>query len=95
MTNSRVTTRLVGCAMALAMVSFTPVMAGENNANGIETGAPTHASSICAFSGLNDDPGSIPYGKVQSWGWTMRFFDIVARFFNPGDSCRGGSNSPE
>jgi hypothetical protein len=92
---SRQLTRLAGCAAALALVSFSPAMAGENNGLGIETGAPTHASSICAFSGLNDDPGVAPFGRVQSWGWTMRFFDLIARFFNPGDSCQGGSNVPE
>jgi hypothetical protein len=95
MRKSRVLHGLAGCAVALAMVGFTPAMAGENNGRGLETGAPTHANSICAFSGLNDDPGSVPFGKIQSWGWTMRFFDLVARFFNPGDVCRGGSNVPE
>jgi len=64
-------------------------MAGENNGLGIQTGAPTHANSICAFSGLNDTPSDI-FGKIQSWGWTMRVLDLVARYFNPGDACRGG-----
>ncbi len=77
-----------------AMITSTPVLAGENNANGIETGAPTHANSICAFSGLNDTPSDI-FGKIQSWGWTMRVLGLAPRFFNPGDACRGGSNTPE
>ena len=91
---SRSTRVLAAGAVALAMIASTPAMAGEVTGNGGDTAGPTHANSICVFSGLNDSPSDI-FGKIQSWGWTMRVLDLVARFFNPGDACRGGSNVPE
>jgi hypothetical protein len=54
------------------------------------------ANSICAFSGLNDNPAGAPGnppGRVQNYGHTMQLMDIIARFFNPGDACN--PNAPE
>jgi len=70
--------------------------AGENNANGDETGAPTHANSICAFSGQNDtidDPNEDDFGqRVQSWGQNVRNGDkdfLTSIGLAPGSSCNG------
>jgi hypothetical protein len=86
---------IAACAAALALFSVAPAFGGENTGNGKPTAAPEHANSICAFSGQNDDPWLEPFGRVQNWGHTMRFFELISRFFNPGDACRGGSNVPE
>jgi hypothetical protein len=53
------------CAIAIAGMSAGAALAGEvigppgtpgqvGSGSGIDTGAPAHASSICAFNGLND-----------------------------------------
>lgn len=63
---------------------------GGPDGDGI-TGAPSHANSICAFSGLDDGPPVVP-GVTQSWGQNVR--GVGGPFdFTPGDECRGGSNN--
>jgi hypothetical protein len=57
---------------------------------------PLHANSICAYSGLNDDPAGAdpangPAGRTQSFGQDVRSGAIDPTIFNPGDACRGGS----
>ena len=72
--------------------------AGEITGNGKPTAGPTHANSICVFSGKNDDPtGSNPDengpGDVsQSYGQEHKLGLVDPHVFNPGDACRGGSN---
>src|SRR6266508_4523030 len=55
----------VTCAAVFAGVSAAAALAGEvtgppgtpgeaNSGSGVRTGAPAHASSICAYNGLND-----------------------------------------
>jgi hypothetical protein len=95
------------CAAALAGLSAGPASAGEvkgppgtgpvvgGSTN--FTAAPAHANSICAFSGLNDyDPleGHTNF-HVQSYGIDVSGKGDPAdpHVFNPGDACRGGSNS--
>jgi len=59
-----------------------------------DTAAPTHANSICAFSGLNDfDPDSGPESllnqtQTASDSWKLYGFPKGT----PGVACRGGSN---
>jgi hypothetical protein len=70
-------------------------LAGEITGNG-KTLEPLHAHSICAYSGLNDDPLGVnpengPPGRVQSFGQDVRAGLIDPTAFNPGDACRGGS----
>ena len=69
--------------------------AGEVTGNGMPTAGPTHANSICVFSGKNDDPTSTdpenPGGVSQSYGQDVKH-GLDPRLFNPGDACRGGSN---
>lgn len=56
--------------------------------SGVETGAPAHASSICAFNGLNDMNPS--QGPIDS------FVQTPANQGDPGDAghgaCAGGTN---
>lgn len=71
--------------------------AGEVTGKGKPTAGPTHANSICVFSGKNDDPtrpldGFDPGGTSQSYGQENRLGLIDPHEFNPGDACRGGSN---
>lgn len=80
---------MAACAAAAAL-SAAPAFAGEVTGTGKDTAGPAHANSICAFSGLNDIPEGAPgnpAGKTQNYGHTMQLFDIVARYFNPGDAC--------
>ena len=60
------------------------------------TAARSHANSICAYSGLNDNPTSTnmmdPPGRVQSFGQDVKLYGAVPQRFNPGDVCQGGSN---
>ncbi len=75
--------------------------AGEITGNGKPTGATEHANSICVFSGKNDDPTGInpeengPPGVSQSYGQENKLGLVDPHTFNPGDACRGGSNTPE
>lgn len=83
------------CAAALAGVGASAALAGEVTGNGEATAAPTHAQSICAFSGRND--GEPPAGRtaehVQNWGQIpkeVRDF-IATQGEHPGDACNGHS----
>jgi hypothetical protein len=58
------------------------------------------ANSICVFSGKNDEPtapptGLDPGGVSQSYGQLNKLGSVDPHQFNPGDACRGGSNTPE
>jgi len=77
-------------------------MAGEVTGTGEPTAGPSHANSICVFSGLNDDPTAPrtldedlapngPGGVSQSYGQDVTL-GLDPHVFNPGDACRGGSN---
>lgn len=70
-------------------------LAGEITGNGKSTPIRTYLmSSICAFSGYNDDPGVEPgrtAAHVQSWGQIPKADrDFLATMgYHPGDSCNG------
>jgi hypothetical protein len=93
-----VKTRLgLGISLAAVALSLTAgaAFAGEITGNG-KTLEPLHSNSICAYSGLNDDPTGInpengPPGRTQSYGQDVRKGFIKPQDFNPGDACRGGS----
>jgi hypothetical protein len=89
------------CSAAVASASAGAAFAGEvigppgtpgvpGSGSGIETAAPAHANSICAFSGLNDFRNGQNVSIVQSPG------QIVSSGSGPpgvpGQACRGGSN---
>lgn len=92
---------VVVLAALMLMASMTAAFAGEvkgppgSDPATHQTAAPTHANSICAFSGLNDYPDgsqSGPPGQVQSWGQDVKSGLYSPHDFTPGDACRGGSN---
>jgi hypothetical protein len=96
---------LVG-AVAITGVSAGAASAGEVTGNGKPTAGVAHANSICVFSGKNDNPSapldnpdaggvSQSYGQLVRLGVIENFFGATPKTFNPGDSCRGGSNEPE
>jgi hypothetical protein len=90
------------CTVAFIGTSAS-AFAGEVTGSGKPTGGPTHANSICVFSGLNDDPNAPldgsgpngPGGVSQSYGQNVKLGLNDPHSFNPGDACRGGSNSPD
>jgi hypothetical protein len=59
---------------------------------GQDTGAPEHANSICAFSGLNDGNPPISFAPTQSYGQdvVLGLTDVVP---SPGEACGPGSNT--
>ena len=91
---------VAACTAAVAGVGVSAALAGEITGNGKPTAGPTHANSICVFSGQNDDPtapldGSGPNGpggKSQSFGQDVKLGLIDPHNFNPGDACGPGSN---
>jgi hypothetical protein len=96
----------VVCTMAVAGPGAGAAFAGEITGNGKPTAGPAHANSICVFSGKNDNPSapldnpdaggvSQSYGQLVRLGVIQSFFGATPKTFNPGDTCRGGSNVPE
>jgi len=92
--------RLLVAAVVAAGLAAGGAFAGEvkgppgtlNNTN--ETGAPSHANSACAFSGLNDYDLSDPEGQIASQVQTAadswKYYQGPKG--TPGQACRGGSN---
>ena len=89
-------TRL-GVALSAAAVvlslSAGAALAGEITGTG-KSLEPLHANSICAFSGLNDDPTGIdpengPPGRVQSYGYSVVREGAKAFAPSPGLACNG------
>lgn len=77
-------------ALALS-VSAGAAFAGEITGTG-ESLEPLHAKSICAYSGLNDDPEGLdpengPPGRTQSFGQVVRVVGPIGGV--PGFECRG------
>lgn len=89
---------LIAVTAALMVIAMSgAAFAGEVTGTGEFTAARTSANSICAYSGLNDDPlgedpANGPPGRTQSFGQDVRMGFIDPRLFNPGDACHGGSN---
>ena len=88
---------IITAGTILGVLSITGVgFAGEVTGNGKPTAGPTHANSICVFSGKNDDPtgtqGQGPGGVSQSYGQENKLGLVDPHKLNPGDACRGGSN---
>ena len=81
-------------AVSMATASAGAAFAGEvNGHSGEDTGAPSHANSVCAFSGQSD--GGPGFDRVQSFGQKVKSGASDPTIANPGDAeegCRGGSN---
>ena len=96
--------RALSAALLVIALSAGSVLAGEVTGKGEATAGPANANSICVFSGRNDDPNAPisldftiapngPGGHTQNWGQVVSTFGIPGNApFNPGASCRGGSN---
>ncbi|HEY3722619.1 MAG TPA: hypothetical protein VGN59_04565 [Acidimicrobiia bacterium] len=88
------------CAIVCIGGSASTAFAGEITGSGKPTGGPTHANSICVFSGKNDDPGAPldgsgpngPGGVSQSFGQDVKLGLADPHAFNPGDACGPGTN---
>lgn len=89
------------CTVAVAATAGV-ASAGEVTGHGTPTAGPSHANSICVFSGQNDDPTAPltldetiapngPGGVSQSFGQDVKL-GLDPHIFNPGMACRGGSN---
>jgi hypothetical protein len=89
-------------AGALLLVGASAANAGEVTGNGKPTQGPTHAQSICVFSGLEDGSEdrtapSGPGAPPQNWGHAQQGAraegatpaDLKASGFQPGDACNG------
>jgi hypothetical protein len=65
-----------------------------NNTNA--TGAPAHANSACAFSGLNDNDTSDPEGQrasqVQTAADSWKFYGLPHGAPGTFGLCKGGTN---
>lgn len=77
--------------LVLMGMSSSAALAGEVTGTG-KSLKPLHGKSICAFSGLNDDPEGLdpangPAGRTQSFGQDVRLGFIDPTVFNPGDAC--------
>lgn len=85
------------CVIAFLGAGAGTASAGEVTGNGKDTAGPSHANSICVFSGQNDDPDeAFPEGgRTQSYGQLVKKGAASPQEFNPGDACRGGSNTGE
>jgi hypothetical protein len=105
MVNTRSRLATLFCTVVVVGASSAAAFAGEVTGNGKPTAGPEHANSICVFSGQNDDPTAPlsldmsiapngPGGQSQSFGQDVKL-GLDPHAFNPGDACRGGSNSPE
>ena len=90
-------------AALLAAAGASVAFAGEITGNGKPTQGPAHASSICVFSGQNDDPTAPitsdeslapngPGGRTQSYGQDVRYGLLNPSIVTPGQTCQGGSN---
>lgn len=77
---------LVGIAVCAGLVLGTgsAAFAGERSGTGAETAGPSHANSLCVFSGLEDFDFAAPVqpGVVQNWGHVKQEFGLT-----------GGANS--
>jgi hypothetical protein len=102
MLRKKLTLAALLCAVVVAGATASAAFAGEVTGTGKPTAGPPHANSICVFSGHNDDPtapldGSGPNGPgghAQSYGQDVKLGLVSPHQFNPGDACRGGSNTP-
>src|SRR5207253_7471058 len=90
------------CVVVMAGASAGAAFAGEVTGNGKPTAGPTHANSICVFSGQNDDPTAPhsldmtvapngPGGRSQSFGQDVKL-GLDPHVINPGKACGPGSN---
>ena len=81
----------VSAAAVVLSLGASAVFAGEITGNGRSL-EPLHGASICAYSGLNDDPEGLdpengPPGRVQSYGYSAVREGFKAFAPSPGVAC--------
>ncbi len=81
------------CAVVLSAVgAFAGEVKGPPGSGRGETGAPAHANSNCAYSGLNDfdseEGQNVSHVQTAADSWKIYGFPKGT----PGQACRGGSN---
>lgn len=91
------------CAATFLILTASPALAGEvkgppgqlDNTN--ETGAPEHANSNCAYSGLNDLDTSDTQGQldsqVQTAADSWKDYGLEKGFPGKDGACHGGTNA--
>jgi hypothetical protein len=81
------------CAAAITGTGASAALAGEVTGTGGPTAGPTHANSICVYSGKNDNPTSTdpenPGGVAQSYGYSVVSKGGKEFAPSPGDACNG------
>ena len=83
---------VLALTVVLALGLMGPASAGEITGTGESTPIRSGvASSICAFSGLNDFEDPVFTGRTQNWGQIDKEFRDFLRTIGvlPGDLCRG------
>jgi hypothetical protein len=84
----------VGAGVGAAIAGEVRGPSTLNNTN--ETGAPSHANSACAFSGLNDLDTSDPEGqlvnRVQTAADSWKFYGLPHGAPGTFGLCKGGTN---
>lgn len=81
----------VSVTAVVLSLSAGAVLAGEITGTG-KSLEPLHAKSVCAYSGLNDDPTGETDGgpgRVQSYGQIVRQVGGGVLGGIPGEECRG------
>jgi hypothetical protein len=85
---------VAACAAAFAGVlaggAFAGEVIGPPGGGTRDTAAPSHANSICAFSGLNDFINGQTASIVQTAADSFKYYGLPHG--TPGTACRGGSN---
>ena len=88
---------MLALGASAALLTAGPAFAGEITGNG--TPKTVKGKSLCAFSGLNDNPGGVTDpitgeyvdlpGQTQTYAQEKAYYGFPAKSFNPGDICRG------
>lgn len=79
-------------AVLCLLCAASPAMGGEIGGSGRVTPIESRgvASSICAYSGLNDEYVLDGVGsRTQNWGTIVAAFGGLPPFPGPGTACRG------
>ena len=82
------------CAATVACVGANVALAGEVTGTGDPTGAPEHANSACAFSGLNDFDTTEGQNesRVQTAADSWKYYGLPKGAPGRLGLCRGGTN---
>lgn len=91
---SRLVSKALPLAGAIAIFGVATVHAGERNGRGEEVPGGENGRSICSYSGLEDFDFLEPVspGTVQNWGIIPKVVrDMLSLIgLHPGDSCSPG-----